>query len=64
MIYFIMTMPLPTAKGHIPVWWEMKFVNVNGCPVPFKSEADARDYMKAWKMEEPEYTIWKVEKLS
>lgn len=66
MIYFILTKPLPTyeEQPYGPAWWDMKFVNVNGYPIPFKSRKDALDYMKAWNMSDPKYTIWKLNNVS
>lgn len=64
-IYFIMIKPLPTREKqpYGPSWWDMIFVSVNGHPTPFASEEAVRDYMTAWDMSEPNYSIWKVEKV-
>lgn len=65
MIYFIMVKPLPTLEEqpYGPAWWDMDFVNCNGHPQNFSSETEAREYMKVWEMEEPQYTVWKLDRV-
>lgn len=53
---------LPTLEEQEcgPAWWDMKFINVNGLPIPFKGLEDAQDYLNAWEFSGPKYTIWKL----
>lgn len=64
-IFFIMTQALPSTEEQPfgPAWWDMKFVRVNDMPVPFHTEEDAREYMRVWGFQEPDFTVWKLTKL-